>query len=40
MNGRDFDYYIAAASNMAVPEGLEEYTVSCLHLGNFHLHRP
>ncbi|MGI6402869.1 MAG: AraC family transcriptional regulator [Oscillospiraceae bacterium] len=28
MNGRDFDYYIAAASNMAVPEGLEEYTVS------------
>jgi AraC family transcriptional regulator len=27
MNGQDFDYYIAAASDMAVPEGLEEYTV-------------
>lgn len=30
MNGKDFDYYIAAASDMDVPEGLEEYTVpSC-----------
>lgn len=27
MNGKDFDYYIAAPSDMAVPEGLEEYTV-------------
>ena len=24
MNGKDFDYYIAALSDMAVPEGLEE----------------
>lgn len=27
MNGRDFDYYIAAPSDKTVPEGLEEYTV-------------
>ena len=27
MNGKDFDYYIAAASNMAVPEGFEEYVI-------------
>lgn len=27
MNGKGFDYYIAAASDMDVPEGLEEYTV-------------
>lgn len=27
MNGKDFNYYIAAASDMDVPEGLEEYTV-------------
>lgn len=27
MNGKDFDYYIAASSDMAVPEGLEEYTI-------------
>jgi|LSQX01.2.fsa_nt_gb predicted transcriptional regulator YdeE len=30
MKGKDFDYYIAAPSDMAVPEGLVEYTVpSC-----------
>ncbi len=27
MNGKDFDYYIAAASNMPAPAGLEEYIV-------------
>lgn len=27
MSGKDFDYYIAAPSDMAVPAGLEEYTV-------------
>ncbi len=27
MNGKDFDYYIAAPSDLPVPEGLEAYTV-------------
>lgn len=27
MNGKDFDYYIAVASNCEVPEGMVEYTV-------------
>ena len=27
MNGRDFDYYIAVATDAPVPEGMAEYTV-------------
>lgn len=27
MNGKDFDYYIAAISNIAVPEGMEEFII-------------
>ena len=27
MNGKDFDYYIAVASDLPVPEGLDEYIV-------------